>query len=123
MVSNTCIRHPGIQAVRQFCGCFFSSDYREEISRMPRTEADFKATAAPPDRRSLKFFQRSLFHWGHANFIPFPWRFTENKFHALLAEMMLQRTRAEQVVPVYNEFIRRYPTASLAAKARPATIE
>lgn len=30
-------------------------------------------------------------------------------FHALVAEILLQRTRAEQVVPVYREFVTQFP--------------
>jgi A/G-specific adenine glycosylase len=36
----------------------------------------------------------------------FPWRDTRHPFHVLTAELMLQRTRAEQVEPVWLEFSR-----------------
>ena len=49
--------------------------------------------------------------WGRAHYADFPWRSTENRFHALVAEIMLQRTRAEQVVPVFNAFSSQYPNA------------
>jgi A/G-specific adenine glycosylase len=44
------------------------------------------------------------------NFKDFPWRSTKNKYHALVSEIMLQRTRAEQVAPVYNNFVTLYDT-------------
>ncbi len=34
--------------------------------------------------------------------------------------MLLQRTRAQQVVPVYEEFLRRYPTPDLLVRESPA---
>lgn len=36
----------------------------------------------------------------------------------MIAEFMLQRTRAEQVAPVYKAFIRRYPTTFSLSKAK-----
>lgn len=38
----------------------------------------------------------------------FPWRVTDNDFHALSAEIMLQQTTAGQVLPIYEEFIEKY---------------
>lgn len=47
--------------------------------------------------------------WGKENYVNYPWRKSENIFHGLIAEVMLQRTKAEQVDPVYRAFIKRYP--------------
>ncbi len=63
-----------------------------------------------PDPRAVGLFQFTIITWGTANFVDFPWRHTENQWHALAAEVMLQRTRAEQVVPVFREFSERYTT-------------
>lgn len=41
----------------------------------------------------------------------FPWRADSNPYHILLAEMMLRRTQARQVVPVYQHFVVQYPDA------------
>lgn len=60
-----------------------------------------------PDTRKI---QKTLIQWGKENFKQFPWRETDNIFHALIAELMLQRTRAEQVVPVYEMFQLKYPS-------------
>ena len=54
--------------------------------------------------------------WGAAHLRDFPWRRTTDPFLILLAELMLRRTRAAQVAPVYAAFTTRYPDArSLAA--------
>jgi A/G-specific adenine glycosylase len=63
-----------------------------------------------PSANVIKSFRRKLLEWGTRNFAPFPWRLTRNSFHALIAEIMLQRTKAEQVERVYMEFARRYKT-------------
>jgi A/G-specific adenine glycosylase len=51
-----------------------------------------------------------LLQWGKKNFRYYPWRCTKNSFHALIAEVMLQRTKAEQVLPVYTAFSSKYKT-------------
>jgi len=48
--------------------------------------------------------------WWYENRRDYPWRRETDPYRILVAEIMLQRTRAEQVVPVYLEFIGRYPT-------------
>ncbi|MFC1970707.1 A/G-specific adenine glycosylase [Chloroflexota bacterium] len=57
----------------------------------------------------IRQFRRKLLHWGQGNFSDFPWRHENNLFHALVAEILLQRTRAEQVVVVYKEFREAFP--------------
>lgn len=38
----------------------------------------------------------------------FRWRQCENPYHILCAEVMLQRTRADQVLPVFTDFAKRF---------------
>lgn len=57
-------------------------------------------------------FRQQIIGWSRTHFADLPWRKTSNRWHALAAEIMLQRTRAEQVVPVYLEFAARYLTPS-----------
>jgi A/G-specific adenine glycosylase len=49
-----------------------------------------------------------LLKWGKINYRNYPWRNTGNSYHALIAEIMLQRTKAEQVLSVYEAFSSRY---------------
>ncbi len=53
-----------------------------------------------------------ILEWRKTNCYNFPWRNTKNFWHALVAEIMLQRTKAEQVMPVFNEFCLKYKTPS-----------
>jgi len=53
-------------------------------------------------------FQHLLLSWGRENFAEFPWRISRSPFHSLIAELLLQRTKAEQVKPVYIQFKRRF---------------
>lgn len=67
----------------------------------------------------IRKVQERLVDWGKNNYSEFPWRSTSNLFHALVAEIMLQRTRAEQVLVVYEEFVKKYPTVETAAMESP----
>jgi A/G-specific adenine glycosylase len=67
--------------------------------------------------RWVTSFRSFLISWGREHFQPYPWRFTKNAFHVLVAEVMLHRTQARQVIPVYQRFIERYPDASSVASA------
>src|SRR4051794_28059079 len=55
--------------------------------------------------------RRQLLMWGRANFQHFAWRSEQNPWLTLVAELMLQRTRATQVEPIYLDFAARYPRA------------
>lgn len=54
-------------------------------------------------------FRSKLMTWGKKNFQLFPWRETNDPYRLLLAELMLHRTRAPQVEPVFLEFMQNYP--------------
>ncbi len=63
-------------------------------------------------------FRSKLISWGQENFRSFPWRFTTEPYHILIAEVMLHRTQALQVVPVYTQFLEKYPTLALLTQAK-----
>jgi A/G-specific adenine glycosylase len=58
-----------------------------------------------------------LIRWWLKNRRSYPWRETCDPYKILLAEIMLQRTRAEQVVGVYLEFLKKFPTIFDLARA------
>lgn len=58
---------------------------------------------------NAEFAQQQLLRWFRTSARTFPWRYDTNPYHVLIAEMMLRRTQARQVVPVYSKFIKRYP--------------
>lgn len=60
------------------------------------------------DREAMNHFRKLVLRWGRQNFNDFPWRRSENPWHGLVAEIMLQRTRADQVLPVFMTFASRY---------------
>ncbi len=52
----------------------------------------------------------------------YPWRKTDNWFHLLVAEMMLRRTRSNQVVSIYESFTDKYKTPDDAASLTPTDL-
>lgn len=61
-------------------------------------------------------FRADLLRWWGVGRRQFPWRNTRDPYRVLVAEVLLHRTRAEQVKGLYEDFLVRYPTLhSLAA--------
>ncbi len=46
-----------------------------------------------------------------------PWRRTADPYRVWVSEIMLQQTRAQAVIPYYERFLERFPTASVLAAA------
>lgn len=66
---------------------------------------------------TIEEVRRRLLSWWAKDRRSFPWRHTRNPWHILLAEVLLHRTRAEQVVPVYQTLVKRYPRPEDLARA------
>lgn len=63
--------------------------------------------------------RHALLKWGAANFRPFPWRQTYDPYRILAAEILLHRTQVNQMQPVYETFLQRFPDhLSLAQASR-----
>jgi A/G-specific adenine glycosylase len=65
-----------------------------------------------PSRKEIERFRRTLLRWYRKHGRGYPWRESPSPFHVLIAEMMLQRTKANQVVPVYHNFFSNFKTPS-----------
>lgn len=50
-----------------------------------------------------------LLKWSLKNFPEYPWRKTIEPYKIMIAELLLQRTRATNVVPVYEKFLEKFP--------------
>ena len=47
----------------------------------------------------------------------FPWRETDDPYHILVSEYMLQQTQTDRVVPKYQSFIKKFPDVTTLASA------
>lgn len=70
-----------------------------------------------PDQTELEEFRSKLLHWYRSNGRKFPWRNrTSSIYQKVIAEVLLQRTRAETVSAFFPAFVTRFPSwASLAS--------
>ena len=71
----------------------------------------------------LRKLGEKILEWWYKNRRDYPWRHERDPYRILIAEIMLQRTKADQVMPVYLEFLRKYPTIKELAKAKLEDIE
>ena len=69
------------------------------------------------DTVSLADYRKTLIGWWEQNARDFPWRHDRSLYRTAVAELMLRRTQADQVVPVFEKFIREYPDLTAAAGA------
>ncbi|HUX48864.1 MAG TPA: DNA (cytosine-5-)-methyltransferase [Dehalococcoidia bacterium] len=63
-----------------------------------------------------------LTDWGNQNQRRFPWREETNPFKILIAEVLLQRSRAKTVTKIYTELFSRWPDAKSLSMASEETI-
>ena len=63
------------------------------------------------------YFAKNLDKWWQSNKRHFPWRETKVPYEILISEILLHRTRAEQVNKVYLNFLNSFPTIRCLAKA------
>lgn len=76
-----------------------------------------------PTHEEIKLFRETLLRWFKKNKRSYPWRDIRDPFRILVAEMMLRRTKADQVARVYERFISEYPTLESLAEAEEQELE
>ncbi|HII92598.1 MAG TPA: DNA glycosylase [Methanosarcina sp.] len=67
--------------------------------------------------KKIKIIRTELLMWGEQNLRKFPWRETSDPYKIVIAEVMLHRTKADQVKDVYEKFILKYPDFESIVKA------
>ena len=68
----------------------------------------------PADRRR---FRQRLLTWYGRHGRDLPWRKTDDPYHILVSEIMLQQTQVDRVLPKYAEWLDKYPSMEVLAKA------
>jgi A/G-specific adenine glycosylase len=69
---------------------------------------------APPERRR---FRQRLLAWYRRHGRDLPWRKTDDPYHILVSEIMLQQTQVDRVLPKYAEWLDKYPSLHALADA------
>ncbi|GAK53072.1 A/G-specific adenine glycosylase [Candidatus Moduliflexus flocculans] len=75
-----------------------------------------------PKRRNITAdkrdeFRRRLLAWYAEYGRDLPWRNTDDPYHVLVSEIMLQQTQVDRVIPKYHEFLEKYPNVEQLADA------
>ena len=66
-------------------------------------------------------YEKEITAWFKANKRDLPWR-KSDAWGVLVSEIMLQQTPVQRVLPIYQEWMKRWPTPSDLAKATPADV-
>jgi len=75
------------------------------------------AATSLPAPSARQWFRRRLLAWYRANGRDLPWRQTDDPYHILVSEIMLQQTQVDRVLPKYHEWLRKYPSLEALAAA------
>jgi A/G-specific adenine glycosylase len=67
-------------------------------------------------------FRRRLLAWYHINGRDLPWRQTDDPYHILVSEVMLQQTQVDRVLPKYHEWLEKFPSLEALAAAPEADV-
>ena len=76
------------------------------------------ARALPvPGANDRRKFRQRLLAWYRRHGRDLPWRKTNDPYHILVSEIMLQQTQVNRVLPKYEEWLRKYPSLDALASA------
>lgn len=70
-----------------------------------------------PSVENIHLFRNKIIRWFSRNKRTYPWRETDDPFRVLIAELMLTRTKADQVRMVYTRLFEEYPDIKSLAEA------
>src|ERR671912_2311951 len=87
------------------------------MTRPPRVGADLKVGPYIPTPPARQRFRRRLLAWYGAHGRDLPWRRTDDPYHILVSEVMLQQTQVDRVLPKYHEWLAKYPSLEALADA------
>ena len=62
------------------------------------------------EEEKIEWFRDRLFIWAKKYLRDYPWRKTDDPYHILVAEFLLQKTDADTVAPIYEAFLNKYST-------------
>jgi A/G-specific adenine glycosylase len=70
-----------------------------------------------PPLAARQRFRRALLSWYRRHGRALPWRTTDDPYHILVSEVMLQQTQVDRVLPKYHEWLGKYPSLATLADA------
>jgi A/G-specific adenine glycosylase len=76
-----------------------------------------RPTPALPATAARRRFRQRLLTWYGDHGRDLPWRQTDDPYHILVSEVMLQQTQVDRVLPKYREWLEKFPSLSALASA------
>ena len=89
-------------------------------ARQRRAQRTQQAAADPPKlpaASNRRRFRQRLLAWYGRHGRDLPWRKTDDPYHILVSEIMLQQTQVDRVLPKYTEWLEKYPSLHALAAA------
>ncbi|MBX5466497.1 MAG: A/G-specific adenine glycosylase [Firmicutes bacterium] len=78
---------------------------------------------ATVDPARLLPFREGILDWYRHHGRDLPWRRTRDPYAILVSEILLHQTQVRTVIPVYEQFLRRFPTVAALAAASLAEVK
>ena len=85
--------------------------------RRPRTRVRAQSDRVLPAAAERRRFRARLLAWYRRHGRDLPWRKTDDPYHILVSEIMLQQTQVDRVLPKYAEWLGKYPSLRALADA------
>ena len=90
---------------------------RRAAAKADRTGRGRPPAAARLPRRAADASAATCSRWYRRNGRDLPWRKTDDPYHILVSEIMLQQTQVDRVLPKYHEWLGKYPSLAALADA------
>src|SRR5262245_24812181 len=88
------------------------------MRQKPKSAAARRRPSAPlPVPLERRRFRQRLLGWYRRHGRDLPWRKTDDPYHILVSEIMLQQTQVDRVLPKYSEWLDKYPSLHALADA------
>jgi A/G-specific adenine glycosylase len=104
-----------------------SGNIEKQVRARPRVTGEFafgdvagETTLERVQAPLLERVHAHLLDWYAANRRDLPWRRTRDPYAILVAEVMLQQTQVDRVIPRWHAWLERFPTLADLAAASPA---
>jgi A/G-specific adenine glycosylase len=82
-----------------------------------RSRRSVNREAPQPPAAARQRFRKRLLTWYRQHGRALPWRVTDDPYHILVSEVMLQQTQVDRVLPKYHEWLGKYPSFAALADA------
>jgi A/G-specific adenine glycosylase len=86
-------------------------------AKRPRRRTAARRSTALPQPSDRRRFRQRLLSWYRRHGRDLPWRKTDDPYHILVSEVMLQQTQVDRVLPKYTEWLGKYPSLGALAAA------